>query len=746
MKENMHTKKIVYITTLLLLCVGLHTNLFSQAVGDYRSLQTGNWGTTGTWEIYDGTAWVAATAYPRAGNTSGVITIRNGHNVTVNLTGLEVNQVVVENGGTISFASSPSMVTMDVLVSLLNNGTVEVTDTPTSDSRLNISGQMINNNYVEVQVDCHLNVYGYFENNATVITNQDVSWWGKFNVNAGAVLKCSPTSYIGGGGHFVLNDEATIIVGSPDGINALGTNTGNIRTTVVRDFSPNAHYIYDGVANQVTGTALTASVNVTISNTAGVVTFSRAVTMDILKIDLGAKVNLNNFTHTSGILILPIGSYSLDTWGSTASAAVNKNDVYFDVATGGVVQLTNKAVYSFAQTTTFSTCVTDTLHPISVEVWGGGGKGGTRTTNGGGGGGGGGAYSSRTITVIPGNVYTVTVGAGSKTTGAGGDSWFSPTPTSTGALVLAKGGSSVPDDTRTRAAGGNANDGIGTTRRSGGQGATGSSNTGSYGGGGGSSAGRLANGTSPGTGTTGSPPPISLGAIAPAGGGNGGNAKFSNTGPGSNGRSPGGGGGGGFRSSSGTGYGGNGADGRVVISYTPIFPVIYLTDTHIFVCQGVTSDSLYYSSTIGCPTLYMIDFSTAANSAGFQDVAYAALPSGSIPISIPNAAPGGIYQGVLTVKNGAGYPSSRIFTVEVNEIKFTTTGNDVSCYGSNDGNIAIDINSNNNSPYVFSTNNGGNYSASFTGTYPTFTLSNLSPATYQIRIRDKFGCTTTVCP
>ncbi|NLJ82227.1 MAG: hypothetical protein GX330_03780, partial [Bacteroidales bacterium] len=699
----MHIRKIIHITSLLLLCISLHTNLFSQAVGDYQTRRSGNWNGTNVWQRYNGSGWVNVTAYPRASNTSGVITILNGHDVTVNIEGLEVNQVVVENTGKISFASDPAMVTMDVLVSLLNNGTVEVTDYSSSDSRLNIYGQMINNNYVEVHVDCHLNVYGYFENNARVITNQDVSWWGKFNVNAGAVLKCSPTSYIGGPGHFVLNDEATIIVGSPDGINALGTNTGNIRTTVVREFSSNAYYIYDGVANQVTGTALTSALEVTIANTAGVVTFSRAVTMNILRINLGAKAKLNNFTHTSGILILPVGSYSLDRWGSTASNAENKNDVYFDVATVGVVQLTNKVVLSFAQTTTFSTCVTDTAHSILVEAWGAGGKGGTRTSNGGGGGGGGGAYSSRSIRITPGNVYYITVGAGSSTTNPGEDSWFGTTSNVSSALVLAKGGSSVSSDSRNGAEGGIANNGIGTTRRSGGQGANGSSSSGSYGGGGGSSAGRNANGTSPGTGTSGSPPPISLGAIAPAGGGNGGNAKFSNTGPGSNGQSPGGGGGGGFRNGGQGAVGGNGADGRVVISYEPIFPIIHLTDTHIFVCQGVTSSTLHYDSTMGCPTMYMIDFSATANDAGFQDVAYTTMPSGSIPISIPSAAPGGVYQGVLTVKNGTiGYPSSRIFTVEVNEITFTTTGDDVSCYGSNDGSITIHIDSDNNSPYDFS--------------------------------------------
>ncbi|MBL7886596.1 MAG: hypothetical protein JNJ52_07605, partial [Flavobacterium sp.] len=62
---------------------------------------------------------------------------------------------------------------------------------------------------------------------------------------------------------------------------------------------------------------------------------------------------------------------------------------------------------------------------ITVEAWGGGGKGGSRTFgNNGYGGGGGGAYARKVVTVIPGNTYTVNVGAGATTTAPGGDSYF----------------------------------------------------------------------------------------------------------------------------------------------------------------------------------------------------------------------------------------------------------------------------------------------------------------------------------
>ena len=99
-------------------------------------------------------------------------------------------------------------------------------------------------------------------------------------------------------------------------------------------------------------------------------------------------------------------------------------------------------------TETFTTTTTWTaptgVTSVQAEVWGGGGGGGGQNlASDGGGGGGGGAYSKKnSVTVVPGNNYTVTVGtggtgnAGCTASTAGGDSWFS-----TSGTVLAKGGS-----------------------------------------------------------------------------------------------------------------------------------------------------------------------------------------------------------------------------------------------------------------------------------------------------------------
>lgn len=198
---------------------------------------------------------------------------------------------------------------------------------------------------------------------------------------------------------------------------------------------------------------------------------------------------------------------------------------------------------------------------ITVEAWGGGGKAGNRTSSGTTGGAGGGAYSSSVLTVTPGNTYTVTVGTGSTSTAAGGDSWFNST-----AILLAKGGNSSANNSNTAGTGGLASAGVGTIKYNGGNGAAGS--TGDYGGGGGSSAGSAANGTNA---------TNANGANAPANGGDGGDGTNSN-GNGSTGSNP-GGGGGGCRSnnSNPNRNGGNGGNGRIKVSWTPAYVAEFIS-------------------------------------------------------------------------------------------------------------------------------------------------------------------------
>ncbi|MCX6335482.1 MAG: hypothetical protein NT092_14480 [Bacteroidia bacterium] len=104
-----------------------------QAVGDYRSNATGNWNVVGTWQTYNGAAWVAAGAVPNSAN--GVITVRSPHIVTVTAV-VAVDQVIVNAGGQITVNSGITLTIangagtdMTVSGTIVNSGTITTTGT-----------------------------------------------------------------------------------------------------------------------------------------------------------------------------------------------------------------------------------------------------------------------------------------------------------------------------------------------------------------------------------------------------------------------------------------------------------------------------------------------------------------------------------------------------------------------------------------------------------------------------------------
>lgn len=86
---------ILFLGFIMLCCA----SLYSQVLGDYRSVVSGNWGVAATWETYNGAAWVAAGAAPTTANN--IITIQSPHtvNIAANAT---IDQVVINSGGTVN--------------------------------------------------------------------------------------------------------------------------------------------------------------------------------------------------------------------------------------------------------------------------------------------------------------------------------------------------------------------------------------------------------------------------------------------------------------------------------------------------------------------------------------------------------------------------------------------------------------------------------------------------------------------
>src|SRR5690606_20941198 len=102
------------------------------------------------------------------------------------------------------------------------------------------------------------------------------------------------------------------------------------------------------------------------------------------------------------------------------------------------------------------------------------------------------------------------------------------------------------------------------------------------------------------------------------------------------------------------------------------------------VCEGSTSTNLNYTSTIGSPDEYSIDFLPGSEAVGFTDVPATAFPASPITLAIPGGAPAGTYYAELIVTNtSVGCPSASIpisITILANPT-ITLAGNPEVCIG-----------------------------------------------------------------
>ena len=92
----------------------------TSASGDYRSFTTGNWSAAGTWQTWNGSAWVAASSAP-SGSSGVNITVQSGHTVTDDAAVSLLGTLIVQ--GTLSFSGSGA-ITVGSSGILNNSGTV----------------------------------------------------------------------------------------------------------------------------------------------------------------------------------------------------------------------------------------------------------------------------------------------------------------------------------------------------------------------------------------------------------------------------------------------------------------------------------------------------------------------------------------------------------------------------------------------------------------------------------------------
>jgi hypothetical protein len=231
---------------------------FVPAVDDYRSnVVTGLWSSASTWQMFDGTSWIAAVSPPTSSN--GVITITTGDSIRMN-TATTVDQVVIESGGILIIfnGASPTTFTLndglgdDIvnngrlylsingtlsgagtiqnnlggLFTLRNQGILAVNNTNTGLMSIsgtgNIQNATLTNNGVITLVNFTLNL-----NNSTLVNNDSVS------------IASTSDAFIAttaGTGSFVNAGGAVLYKASSSGIGWISpavafTNSGTVKGT-----------------------------------------------------------------------------------------------------------------------------------------------------------------------------------------------------------------------------------------------------------------------------------------------------------------------------------------------------------------------------------------------------------------------------------------------------------------------------------------------------------------------------------
>ncbi len=98
---------------------------YGQTAGDYRTINNGNWNNSGIWQSYNGAAWVAAANYPGQTAGTGTVTIRNNHNVTLNVSpAFNIAALTIDPGANataLTFGAFTLNVTGDVNVNSTSN-------------------------------------------------------------------------------------------------------------------------------------------------------------------------------------------------------------------------------------------------------------------------------------------------------------------------------------------------------------------------------------------------------------------------------------------------------------------------------------------------------------------------------------------------------------------------------------------------------------------------------------------------
>lgn len=159
--------------------------------------------------------------------------------------------------------------------------------TPSGAGTINLSGTAAQTISGAGTININTNSTISVSNTTAVLVQKNINCTGTLTVASNGRLEFVDENYVTGTGTFTLQNNATLGIGSAAGITTAGTAAGNVRTTT-RNFISNAHYLYNGSVNQVTGNGLPATVSlISVSNPAQVTLTTNNTLTDRINLNTG---------------------------------------------------------------------------------------------------------------------------------------------------------------------------------------------------------------------------------------------------------------------------------------------------------------------------------------------------------------------------------------------------------------------------------------------------------------------------
>lgn len=263
---------------------------------------------------------------------------------SANASGLGIYNIdgdIINNGGRIQAGTSSSAGPGKGIINLKGNFTMNSGNFATNSIgpfAINFVGSGVQNFFLRgANLNLNTELYDTVKAGATVVMDLDTSKWGsatggEFVVNG--TLELKGASRLTGSGAFILNPDATLRIGSQDGITSGTTMLGSVHMLGGRNYSTDANYVYSGTGAQVFGDGLPATVKgLGINNSAGL-TLSNDMT-----INNSLSLTSGNLNLDGKIITLGTNATLSETPGNTVRGISGKIVTTRDIGTPSAINV-----------------------------------------------------------------------------------------------------------------------------------------------------------------------------------------------------------------------------------------------------------------------------------------------------------------------------------------------------------------------------------------------------------------------